>query len=240
MSLAVRIIPTILNKNGHLIKGKQFSADRVIGHALQAAKIYGLRGVDELILMDISGGDPDYQMVDDLTDELFVPLTVGGGIKTLDHIRQLLRSGADKVSICSQALKEPTFIRKAAEKFGSQAIVVAIDTDGILLYGRDMTYEQDPVEFAREMEKMGAGEILLTDVHRDGMMEGYNLELIESISNAVGIPVIASAGCGKYEDMFEAIKAGASAVAASALFAFTAATPKSAADYLRSHGVTVR
>lgn len=236
--LAVRIIPTILSKNGHLIKGKKFSADRVIGHAMQAAKIHGMRGVDELILLDISG--PDYLMVEDLTEELFVPLTVGGGVKTLDHIRQLLRSGADKVSICTAALKDPDFIRKAAQKFGSQAIVVAIDTDGQRLYGRGMSIERDPVEFAQEMESLGAGEILLTDIHRDGMMEGYNLALVESIAKAVSIPVIASGGCGKYEHMLEAITAGASAVAASAIFAFTSATPKGAADYLRSQGVTVR
>lgn len=236
--LAVRIIPTILSKNGHLIKGKQFSADRVIGHAMQAAKIHGMRGVDELILLDISG--PDYSMIEALTEELFVPLTVGGGVRTLTHIRQLLRSGADKVSICTAALKDPDFIRKAAQKFGSQAIVVAIDTDGQRLYGRGVSIERDPIEFAKEMESLGAGEILLTDIHRDGMMEGYNLGLVESITQATGIPVIASGGCGKYEHMLEAIKAGASAIAASAFFAFTSATPKGAADYLRSKGVTVR
>ncbi len=246
MALAKRIIPLLLSRRGTLIKGRQFDHGRVVGHALQAVRVYQARDVDELIFLDIgatpNGWQPDIALVRKLTDELFSPLTVGGGVSNLDHIRQLLANGADKVSINSAAVWQPGLINEAATRFGSQAIVVSIDVKNSYVHtdcGKVNT-GIDPVKFALEMESRGAGEILLNAIDKDGTLSGYDLDLVESVSGAASIPVIACGGAGSYEDLRLALEAGAHAVAASALWHFTDATPAGAADYLAAHGIPVR
>jgi len=225
--LAKRIIPTILNKNGHLVKGRGFACDRVVGNAMQAARVYAMRGVDELMILYV--GEPDYRSIKQLSSKCFAPVTVGGGIKTAEHVRELLNNGADKVCIGSST----DIIPELSERFGRQCITVSLER-------REHNSIEDMKISAKQAAEAGAGEILLHSVDRDGTMEGYDLELIEAVSESVSIPVVASGGCSGYEDMFNAIKAGASAVAAGALFQFTDSRPKSAAEYLHNHGVEVR
>ena len=229
MSLAHRIIPTILSKDGQLVKGEGFKCDRVVGNALQAARIHAMRSVDELVILDVGDGEPDYEMIRKLTDNTFTPVTVGGGIKSVEDVQKLLNAGADKVCI---RYNKPSLIREVAHRFGSQAAVVSLD-DKVNGYACMRV-------FAQGINLTGAGEILLQSRERDGTMQGYDLKLIKSVSEAVNIPVVASGGCSGYEDMHNAIKAGASAVAAGALFQFTDCTPKGAAEYLRDNGVEVR
>lgn len=238
MSLARRIIPTILSKNGLLVKGKGFAADRVVGNALQSAKIHAMRGVDELMILDVTatkeGREPDYEFVKKLTDNCFTPVTVGGGIKSSEHVRKLLRSGADKVCIGT----ETGAIEHLSAQYGSSTIVVSI------AHPDTLTSNQADIQYSRwkamNYEQQGAGEILLQNVKRDGTMQGYDLDLIESVASSVNIPVIASGGCKDYEDMYNAIQSGANAVAVGALFQFTDATPQEAAEYLHNKGVEVR
>lgn len=253
MSLAVRIIPTLLMRGDQLVKGKQFNAWRSVGHIEQAMRIYQARAVDEVILLDIAATDegrrPDFDRVQQLTHDFFTPVTVGGGIQTQADIRKLLAAGADKVAIGCAAHhafykggKMHYFIEDAAKRFGGQAIVVAIDVkDG---YAHTHNGTQNTRRFAHDcarfMQNLDVGEILLTSIKREGTMEGYDLELIRAVSDAVDIPVIAHGGCSGYPDMLAAIQAGAHAVAAGALFQFTDATPRGAAEYLAAHGIETR
>jgi len=238
--LAKRIIPTILHKNGRLVKGQKFINDRVIGHALQAARIHAMRGVDELMILDVTASqedrEPNYQLIESLAKATFTPLTVGGGIKTAEHIKELLRSGADKVCVKSMymsGLKGYEALRKVSDQFGKSTIQVSLDIN-------ENWVKQWADGAAKLLESYGAGEILLQAIARDGTMQGYDLDLIKTVSNAVSIPVIASGGCSGYEDMRRAIDAGADAVAAGALFAFTDSTPMGASAYLNERGVEVR
>lgn len=245
MGLAIRVIPTVLSKHGNLVKGKAFASDRVVGNALQATRIYGARMVDEIVFLDVAATPekrgPDFEMVERLTDRLFAPVTYGGGVRSVEDVRKLLQAGADKVCIGTGAIAVATLVHDAAQEFGSQAIVVSIDVrGGVAGRVRTLGAGPGPVGWARDIERIGAGEILLQSVDRDGTMDGYDLELIRSVAAAVDIPVIASGGCSGYEDMYRAIEAGASAVAAGALFQFTDCTPRGAAEYLKSKGVEVR
>lgn len=250
--LKVRVIPTLLWKNVGLVKGVGFDSWRRVGSVLPAIKVYNTREVDELILVDImatrEGQEPDFESVRDFTAECFVPLTVGGGIRTVKHVQKLLRAGADKVAINTAIFEQPELVTEAARSFGSQCIVASIDTKR----RPDGTYEcvshsgtiptgRDVVELARYVETLGAGEILLTSTERDGTFEGYDVELVRQVSEAVSIPVIASGGAGNFEHMRAAIIEGkASAVAAASIFHFTEQTPLEAKAYLASHGVPVR
>lgn len=237
--LATRIIPTILSKNGQLVKGKGFACDRVVGNALQAARIHAMRGVDEIMLLDVTATkeyrEPNYAMIRRLADGCFSPLTVGGGVRKERHVRELLNAGADKVCIGSDKID---LLPKLSDKFGSQCITVSFDIETI----EEIDYHsiRTIVSFAKKIEECGAGEILLQSRPKDGTIEGYDLDIIGHVSSSVSVPVIASGGCSGYNDMHEAIKAGASAVAAGALFQFTSATPKGAAEYLHEKGVEVR
>jgi cyclase len=235
--LAKRIIPTLLQRGNTLVKGVGYDSWRSVGAAQQAMRIHAARGVDELIYLDIAatpeGRGPDFAMVERLTANFYTPITVGGGVRTLDDIKSLLRAGADKVAICTAARNDPKFIQQAAKKFGSQAICVVIEC-------RDRDNPRDIVSDAVRFAKLGAGEIIISRVERDGTMKGYPIDLIGAVSRAVGVPVIASGGCSGYADMLAAIRAGASGVAAGALFLFTDCTPRGAAEYLREHGVEVR
>ena len=219
MGLAIRIIPILLHKNGSLVKGKQFNSWRVVGHPLQAARIHSIRGVDELMILDIGSDSPNIKMTEALTESSFMPITVGGGIQTIKNVRDLLNAGADKVCIKSKSV-----IKETAKHFGNQSVCVSLDDD------------INP----QELEDLGAGEILLQSIKRDGMMNGYDVDRINNVSELVNIPVIASCGCGSYKHMLEAINAGASAVAVGAFFQFTDATPLGAAQYLNGKGITVR
>jgi len=235
--LAKRVIPTMLVRGRTLVKGKGFTGDRSIGNVMQAATLHATRGVDELCILDIAatkeGRGPDLSMVEELSAGCFIPITVGGGVKTLADIDALLRAGADKIAIGAAAQADHVLVVLAAQRFGSQAIVVSVDVPA----GCPLALA---VEAAKVNEDAGAGEILLQSIERDGMLCGYDLDLIRAVSEAVDIPVIASGGCGTYEHMHEAIKAGADAVAAGAMFQFTDATPRKAAQYLKAKGVEVR
>lgn len=246
--LCKRLIPTILVRGKVAYKGQRFNATRSIGSALSIARTHAARGVDELCILDIAataeGRGPDLELVKALADGCFIPITVGGGVRSLEHIDQLLRAGADKVCIGTALRTEPNLVRQAADRFGSQAIVVSMDVHG----AGGITPVPARVgaswcgigHFATYIEAQGAGEILLQSVDRDGMLCGYDLDLIREISSAVSIPVIASGGAGTYEHMLEAFKAGADACAAGALYAFTDNTPRGAAKFLKSHNIPVR
>jgi cyclase len=250
--LKVRVMPTLLYKDLGLVKGRQFDSARRVGGVLQAIRVYEMREVDELVFLDVAatpaGRRPDFQLVDEFADECFMPLTVGGGVRTLQDVRQLLEVGADKVALNSAAAETPELVREAASAFGSQCVVVSIDarrrtSGGFEVYTRSGSQPtgKDPVAWAREVEALGAGEILLTSIDRDGTMEGYEIDLIGSVSGAVSIPVIASGGAGTYAHMLEVLqKTEAAAVAAASIFHFTEQTPREAKLHLQSHGLPVR
>lgn len=245
MGLATRIIPTLLVRGRALVKGQQFNAWRSVGLAAQAVRIHQARGVDELVLLDITataeGRGPDLGLVEELTSECFMPLAVGGGVRTVQQVRDLMRAGADKV-VLGELANSLLGMKEIAEVVGKQAIVAAIDvgSDGFSR-SRNGTYPwSDALTGCQLAEKFGAGEILLTSINREGTMTGYDLELVRKVSAAVSVPVIAHGGCGTYEHMREAIEAGADAVAAGALFQFTDCTPRGAAEYLRAHGIETR
>lgn len=205
-----------------------------------------MRRVDEVILLDIAATPEDKQpnvgFVREFAGEFFCPVTVGGGVSTLEHFRQLLAAGADKVAVNTAAHQNPPLIEQAAKRFGSQAVAVSIDVregEVVTHCGRTPTGE-DPARFASRMEDLGAGEILLNAVERDGCLGGYDLELIRQVTGAVRIPVIACGGAGTYQHLKDGLDAGAHAVAASAIWHFTEATPKGAAQYLAQHGHRTR
>lgn len=250
--LKTRIVPTLLLKGPGLVKGVAFDSWRRVGTAMQSIRVYNLREVDELVLLDIAAtptkARPDFREIDELADNCFMPMTVGGGVKTIEDIRDLLAVGADKVAINTAAIEMPELIRDGAREFGAQCIVVSIDVkrgaDGRAEVfsgcGRKAT-GRDPVAWARQVENLGAGEILLTSVDRDGTMKGYDVDLVKDVSSAVRIPVIASGGCGQYSDMVDALShTRTSAVAAASMFHFTEQTPREAKAFLAQHGFRVR
>ena len=242
----------MLYKDHGLVKGISFNSWRRIGTALPAIKVYNVRQVDELIFVDIAASSEgraiDFEVIDSLADECFMPMTVGGGIKSTEDIRKLLRAGADKVVINTGAIRKPQLISQASSMFGAQCIVISIDvkkaTNGdYILCSHSGTIQESisPFEWARKVESMGAGEILLTSVDRDGTMSGYDIPLIRRISEIVSIPVIASGGAGNYEHMADAVLDGkASAVAAASMFHFTQQTPIEAKRYLAEKGIQTR
>jgi len=250
--LKIRVMPTLLYKDLGLVKGSQFDSTRRVGSVLQAVKVYNLREVDELVFLDVAATPaarrPDFQLIDDIADECFMPLTVGGGVRSLADVRQLLAVGADKVSLNTAAVENPTLVREAAAAFGAQCVVVSIDARR----HRSGSYEVfthcgtratglTPAAHARQVEKLGAGEILITSIDRDGTMEGYDTELVREVSKAVAVPVIASGGAGTYEHMEDVLRSTeAAAVAAASMFHFTERTPREAKLHLRAAGFAVR
>ena len=245
-------MPTLLFKEVGLVKGVGYDSWRRVGAAMQSIKVYNMRQVDELVFLDIAatlnGVAPDFHQIDELADECFAPMTVGGGVRSIDHFRELLAVGADKVAVNSGAIENPSLISQAAEKFGSQCVTISIDVrrraDGspeVMSHcGRQGT-GLDPVAWACAVEERGAGEILLGSVDRDGTMTGYDLDLIRAVATAVRIPVIASGGAGNYRHMEEALTiGGADAVAAASIFHFTEMTPHEAKLYLKAAGLPVR
>lgn len=250
--LKVRVIPTLLWKSVGLVKGVGFDSWRRVGPVLPAIKVYNAREVDELVLMDIAASDgqidPDADAIAEFSEECFVPLTVGGGIRTVAHVQRLLRAGADKIAINSAAYDTPDLVDRAAQRFGAQCIVASIDVrkaaNGVYECfshaGRTAT-GRSVEAWAMELAARGAGELLITSIERDGTMSGYDLDLIARVARAVQIPVIASGGAGTYEHMRQAIQeAGASAVAAASMFHFTEQTPAEAKKFLAQAGIPVR
>lgn len=252
MPTKVRIMPTLLHKDVGLIKGIGFDSWRRVGSAMQAIKVYNMRQVDELVFLDITATNderpPDFQLIDELADDCFMPLTVGGGIRSVEDVRGLLKVGADKISINTAAVENPELITQIAEKFGAQCVVVSIDfkkhengTYEVFTNSGTRPTGQNPVDFAVKCEKLGAGEILLTSIDLDGTMKGYDVEITKQVAESVSIPVIASGGAGNYEHMADVLLNGkASAVAAASIFHFTQQTPLEAKNYLKEKGINVR
>jgi len=252
--LAKRIIPCLDVKDGRVVKGTRFLNLRDAGDPVEAARIYDAQGADELVFLDITASHEKRRIIIDVvrrTSEcLFMPLTVGGGITSNDEIRALLRAGADKVSLNTAAVRRPEFVGEAAEIFGSQCIVVAIDAkrreqpqDGweVFTHGGRNPTGLDAIEWAERMESLGAGEILLTSMDRDGTQAGYDIDLTRRIADAVGIPVIASGGVGNLEHLYEGLTAGgADAVLAASIFHFAEHSVAEAKSSLEARGVVVR
>ena len=249
--LKVRVIPTLLWKQFGLVKGMAFDSWRRVGPVLPAIKVYNQREVDELLLLDIvahkSDEDPDFESIEEFGQDCFVPLTVGGGITRIEQVQRLLRAGADKVAVNTAAYERPELVSEIAKRHGTQCVVASIDAKtekgGWVCFshaGRCGT-GREVVAWARELEDRGAGEILITSIDFDGTMQGYDLKLIESVTTAVNIPVIASGGAGTYQHMIDAVKqAGASAVAAASIFHFTEQTPAGAKNALADAGIPIR
>jgi cyclase len=256
--LAKRIVPCLDVKDGRVVKGVQFLELRDAGDPVEAALAYDAQGADELVFLDITASHEDrsimLHVVRRTADVLYIPFTVGGGLRTVDDVRMLLRAGAEKVSFNTAALARPAVIREAAERFGSQCIVVAIDARltppataadppryGVYTHGGRRPTGRDAIEWAQEAVALGAGEILLTSMDRDGTKDGYDLALTRAVADAVTVPVIASGGAGTLEHFREAfVEADASAALAASLFHFGTYTIGEVKDYLAERGVEVR
>ncbi|MFN7902494.1 MAG: imidazole glycerol phosphate synthase subunit HisF [Holosporales bacterium] len=250
--LKARIIPCLDVDRGRVVKGTQFVALRDAGDPAELAQLYDAEGADEICFLDISasaeGRDTLLDVVTRTAQQCFVPLTVGGGVRTAEDIGALLRAGADKVAINTTALKRPDFISEAAEKFGVQCIVVALDAKEVspgryelFTHGGRTPTGVDAVAFARQAARLGAGEILLTSMDRDGTKKGYNIALTRAVADAVPIPVIASGGVGSLDDLIAGIRDGhASAVLAASIFHFGHASVSAAKQALHKAGIPIR
>lgn len=251
--LAKRIIPCLDVKDGRVVKGINFLGLRDAGDPVEVSARYNDEGADEITFLDITASHENrgtmIHVVEKTAEQVFMPLTVGGGIRTIDDIRNLLSAGADKVSINTAAVENPDFVKLSSDRFGSQCIVAAIDarrkTDGqgweVFTYGGRRPTGIDACLWAKRVEELGAGEILLTSMDCDGTKNGYDIELTRLISESVNIPVIASGGAGTLEHLYEAFSSGkADAVLAASIFHYREYTIQQAKDYLRGKGVPVR
>lgn len=250
--LAKRIIPCLDVKDGRVVKGINFVSLRDAGDPVENARVYDQQGADELTFLDITAShekrDIILTVVERTAEEVFMPLTVGGGIRNLEDIRNLLNAGADKVSINTAAVNNPGFVREAAEMFGSQCIVVAVDAKRtgngrweVYTHGGRRPTGIDALEWVKKMEGMGAGEILLTSMDCDGTKNGYDIELTRDVSDLIAIPVIASGGAGTLEHLYDALMGGnADAVLAASIFHYREYTIREAKEYLRERGICVR
>ncbi len=256
MALAKRIIPCLDVDAGRVVKGVQFVDIRDAGDPVEVAKRYNEQGADEITFLDITasheGRETTVHTVEKIASEVFIPLTVGGGIRTLEDIRNMLNAGADKVGINSAAVHNPDFVREASQRFGAQCIVVAIDAKKVSAEGETPRWEifthggrkptgLDAVEWARRMADYGAGEILLTSMDQDGMKKGFDLGVTRAISDAVDIPVIASGGVGNLQHLVDGVVEGkADAVLAASIFHFGEYTVPEAKAYMQARGIEMR
>ncbi|TKS61357.1 MAG: imidazole glycerol phosphate synthase cyclase subunit [Nitrospira sp.] len=251
--LTKRIIPCLDVKDGRVVKGVSFVNLRDAGDPVEVAAVYDREGADELCFLDITASHENRKTIIDMVEQtaarVFMPVTVGGGVRTLDDIRALLNAGADKVSINTAAVQRPEFVKEAAQRFGTQCIVVAIDakrsaTAGrweVFTHGGRKTTGLDAVDWAKRMDSYGAGEILLTSMDQDGRQNGYDLGLTATVSETVSIPVIASGGVGTLEHLYDGFAKGkADAVLAASIFHFRTYTILQAKEYLRGRGIPVR
>jgi cyclase len=250
--LTKRIIPCLDVKDGRVVKGINFVNLKDAGDPAESAAIYSKEGADEVVFLDIAASlekrGTILDVVQKTAEHVFIPLTVGGGIRNLDDMRTLLKCGADKVSINTVAVENPQLIKEGAEAFGSQCIVVAIDAKKkddksweVYTYGGTKATGKDAIEWAKEVEKLGAGEILLTSMDRDGTQDGYDLEVTRAVSEAVNIPVIASGGAGTLEHLYQALTEGKAAAAlAASIFHYGKYSIKETKEYLKEKGVAIR
>jgi imidazole glycerol-phosphate synthase subunit HisF len=252
--LATRVIPCLDVDAGRVVKGVRFVEIRDAGDPVELAARYDAEGADELVFLDITASsdarDTTVHMVERVAEQVFIPFTVGGGIRTVDDVRAMLRAGADKVSLNTAVVADPELVRRASDEFGAQCIVVAIDARrrthatpswDVVTHGGRTPTGLDAVEWAAEVCRLGAGEILLTSMDRDGTHAGYDLDLLRAVGDAVPVPVIASGGVGTLEHLYEAVhEGGADAVLAASIFHFATFRVREAKEYLAERGVTVR
>ncbi|MDP3791036.1 MAG: imidazole glycerol phosphate synthase subunit HisF [Candidatus Omnitrophota bacterium] len=254
--LTKRIIPCLDVKDGRVVKGVNFLNLQDAGDAVENARFYDKEGADELVFLDITASHEKrkttIELVNKVAESIFLPFTVGGGISTVDDIRNLLKAGCDKVSINTAAVKRPEFVKESSDRFGSQCIVVAVDARckvktrqkqlwEVYINGGRTPTGLDAVEWVKKVEKLGAGEILLTSMDYDGTKEGYDIELTRKISESVRIPVIASGGAGNLEHLYQALTQGkADAVLAASIFHYRAYSVREAKDYLKKKGANIR
>ena len=254
MSVAKRIIPCLDVDKGRVVKGVNFLNIRDAGDPVEIAKRYDTEGADEITMLDITAShetrDTTYKTVESIASQVFIPLTVGGGVRKIEDIKKLLRSGADKVSINTSAVENPSFVKEAADKFGSQCIVVAVDAKAktdkentweVVTYGGRNRTGIDVLEWTEQVAAYGAGEILLTSMDRDGTKEGFDINLVSKVSSGISIPVIASGGVGNLDHLIEGVKiGGAEAVLAASIFHFAEFSIKEAKEAMKASGITVR
>lgn len=254
MSVAKRIIPCLDVDKGRVVKGVNFLNIRDAGDPVEIAKRYETEGADEIIMLDITAShetrDTTYKTVESIASQVFIPLTVGGGVRKIEDIKKLLRSGADKVSINTSAVENPGFVQEAADKFGSQCIVVAVDAKAktdkdntweVVTYGGRNRTGIDVLEWTEQVTEYGAGEILLTSMDRDGTKEGFDNNLVSKVSSGISIPVIASGGVGNLDHLIDGVKiGGAEAVLAASIFHFSEFSIKEAKEAMKASGITVR
>lgn len=257
MGLAKRIIPCLDVNNGRVVKGVNFVSLRDAGDPVEIARSYNEQGADELVFLDITASSDNRDLilhiVEEVAAQVFIPLTVGGGVRKVEDVRRLLNAGADKVSINTSAVMNPALVEEAASRYGSQCIVVAIDAKQIASESPASTHWEvfthggrkptgiDAVAWAKKMQRLGAGEILLTSMDRDGTCSGFDLTLTRAISDAIDLPVIASGGVGNLDHLVEGIQQGhADAVLAASIFHYGQYTIQQAKQYLAQHGIEVR
>jgi cyclase len=251
MSVAKRIIPCLDVDQGRVVKGVNFLDIRDAGDPIEVAKRYDHEGADEITMLDITAShetrETTYKTVESIASQVFIPLTVGGGVRKLDDIKNLLRSGADKVSINTSAVENPDFVKEAADKFGSQCIVVAVDAKAsensweVVTYGGRNRTGLDVLEWTQQVTDFGAGEILLTSMDRDGTKEGFDNKLVSMVSSRISIPVIASGGVGNLDHLVDGIKiGGAEAVLAASIFHYSEYSIREAKEAMRDAGINVR
>ena len=254
MSVAKRIIPCLDVDKGRVVKGVNFLNIRDAGDPVEIAKRYDSEGADEITMLDITAShetrDTTYKTVESIASQVFIPLTVGGGVRKIQDIKKLLRSGADKVSINTSAVENPSFVKEAADKFGSQCIVVAVDAKAktekkntweVVTYGGRNRTGIDVLEWTEQVVEYGAGEILLTSMDRDGTKEGFDNNLVSKVSSGICVPVIASGGVGNLDHLIDGVKiGGAEAVLAASIFHFSEFSIKEAKEAMKASGITVR
>jgi imidazole glycerol-phosphate synthase subunit HisF len=251
--LTKRIIPCLDVNMGRVVKGVNFVNLKDVGDPVEIAKFYNEEGADELVFLDITASNEGRKTMIDVVkrtaEKVFIPLTVGGGISSLEDIKNILRAGADKVSLNSAAIRNPQLVKEASDRYGAQCVVVAVDAKmrddksgwNVYINGGRIDTGMDALEWVKKAESLGAGEILLTSMDADGTKAGYDIALTKAVSSAVNIPVIASGGCGKIEDFFEVFdKSGADAALAASLFHYRELSIKEVKEYLDKKGVPVR